>query len=163
MTWSERVDWAQVFVVPGVLGCRVETATASASASAAAGGESGSPGRGCGSLQGESRGVYLLRVRGEACAAACSLVIDRRRLEEGLIACLPWQFEGGKHGVEGGDHDCGFFFVFFGRRGWGLGGMGLESLSPEVRRVDVWMEKLGMQFSFAVVKSSVKEYASIGS
>lgn len=93
------------------------------------------------------------------CSRCGSLMMNRRRLEEGLIACLPWQFEGGKHGVEGGDHDCGFFFVF-GRRGWG---MGLRSLSPEVRRVVVWMEKLEMQFSFAVIKSSVKEYASIGS
>lgn len=38
MTWSERIDWARVFVVPDVVECRVETATASASASAAAGG-----------------------------------------------------------------------------------------------------------------------------
>lgn len=52
---------------------------------------------------------------------------------------------------------------FFSSLVAGDGGMGLRSLSPEVRRVVVWMEKLGMQFSFAVVKSSVKEYASIGS
>lgn len=68
--------------------------------------------------------------------------MNRRRLEEGLIACLPWQFEDGKHGVEGGDHDSGFFFAF-GRRGWGMGEMGLRSLSPEVCRVVVWMEKTG--------------------
>lgn len=91
--------------------------------------------------------VYLSGGRGQTGAVAMVLLMmNRRRLEEGLIACLPWQFEGGKHGVEGGDHDSGFFFAS-GRRGWGMGEMGLRSLSPEIRRVVVWMEKLGVQFS----------------
>lgn len=90
MTWSERIDWARVFVVPDVVECRVETATASASASAAARGGSGSPGRGCGSLQGESRqSLPLGNARGDVCSRCGSLMMNRRRLEEGLIACLP--------------------------------------------------------------------------
>lgn len=73
------------------------------------------------------------------------------------------QFEGGRHGVEGGDHDSGFFFAF-GSPGMGDGGDGAREPGRQrfVALLYGW-KKLGMQFSFAVVKSSVKEYASIGS
>lgn len=56
------------------------------------------------------------------------------------------------------------FFSPLGRRGWGMGEMGLGSLVARgLSRCSMDGKKLGMQFSFAVVKSSVKEYASIRS
>lgn len=61
-----------------------------------------------------------MNARGDVCSRYGSLMMNRRRLEEGLIACLPWYFEGGKHGVEGGARLWIFFRLWSPGKGeWG--------------------------------------------